>query len=35
MYKDRHEIESDTNQKESTFIDEDYVLDTTMQEYTT
>ncbi|CAO2827530.1 unnamed protein product [Amaranthus hypochondriacus] len=35
MYKDRHKIESyDTNQKESTFIDEDYVPDNTMQEYT-
>uniref|UniRef100_A0A803MU96 CCHC-type domain-containing protein n=1 Tax=Chenopodium quinoa TaxID=63459 RepID=A0A803MU96_CHEQI len=35
MYKDRHKIESyETNQKESTFIDEDYVPDSTMQEYT-
>uniref|UniRef100_A0A803MJE1 Reverse transcriptase Ty1/copia-type domain-containing protein n=1 Tax=Chenopodium quinoa TaxID=63459 RepID=A0A803MJE1_CHEQI len=33
--KDRHKIESyETNQKESTFIDEDYVPDSTMQEYT-
>ena len=35
MYKDRRKIENyDTNQKESTFIDEDYVPDSTMQEYT-
>uniref|UniRef100_A0A803MH37 CCHC-type domain-containing protein n=1 Tax=Chenopodium quinoa TaxID=63459 RepID=A0A803MH37_CHEQI len=33
--EDRHKIESyETNQKESTFIDEDYVPDSTVQEYT-
>ena len=35
MYKDRHKIESyDTNKKESTFIDEDCVPDSRMEEYT-